>query len=212
MRERSDMSTSNTSPSRRIPQQQRAERRVVQLLDAAAAVLAEAGYDAATMTGIAERAGASIGAVYQYFPNKEAIVLALRNQYGNEMEARWTDVEIFTESMTIEQIAHHFVEVMVSFVDEHPAYFPVVDAPVRYQRDQEARNRLRQRLANVFRTRTPGLSPASAFRVANISLQIIKSMNPLYREVHANPDERQALVHEYKLVLTAYLELRLSVS
>jgi AcrR family transcriptional regulator len=75
------------STSRRIPQQERGARRVAQLLEAAAAELAQVGYDAATMTAIAERAGASIGAVYQYFPNKEAIVLALRAAYGNEMEA-----------------------------------------------------------------------------------------------------------------------------
>jgi AcrR family transcriptional regulator len=204
------MSTNDLSPNRRVPQQQRAERRVAQLLDSAAAVLAETGYDAATMTAIAERAGASIGAVYQYFPNKEAIVLALRSQYGNEMETRWMDVEEFTQGMSVQQIAHRFVDVMVGFVEEHPAYFPVLDAPVKYQRDQEARNRLRQRLANVFRSRKPSLSPESAFRIANVSLQIIKSMNPLYREVHANLEERQELVHEYKHILTAYLESRLS--
>jgi AcrR family transcriptional regulator len=204
------MSTTNLSSNRRIPQQPRAERRVAQLVDAAAAVLAETGYDAATMTAIAERAGASIGAVYQYFPNKEAIVLALRNQYGNEMEARWTEVEQSTGGMTAEQIAHHFVDVMVHFVEEHPAYFPVLDAPVQYKRDQEARNRLRQRFANVFRSRQPALSPEGAFRIANVSLQIIKSMNALYRDVHAHPSERQSLVDEYKLVLTAYLESRMS--
>lgn len=204
------MSTSSPSPNRRVPQQPRAERRLAQLLDAAAGVLAATGYDAATMTAIAERAGASIGAVYQYFPNKEAVVLALRNRYGDEMEARWTEVEQSTREMTVKQIAHHFVDVMARFVDEHPAYFPVLDAPLQYKRDQEARNRLRQRLANVFRSRQPALSPESAFRIANVSLQIIKSMNALYRDVHAHPHERRSLVDEYKLVLTAYLESRLS--
>ena len=204
------MSTSSPSPNRRVPQQPRAERRFAQLLDAAATVLAETGYDAATMTAIAEHAGASIGAIYQYFPNKEAIVLALRDRYGNEMEARWTEVEQSTAGMTVEQIAHHFVEVMVRFVDEHPAYFPVLDAPLQYKRDREARTRLRQRLANVFRSRKPALSPERAFRIANVALEIIKSMNALYRDVHAHPDERQFLVDEYKLVLTAYLESRLS--
>jgi AcrR family transcriptional regulator len=51
--------------------------------------LTEVGYEAATMTEIANRAGASIGTVYQYFPNKEALVQALRNQHFAEMIHRW---------------------------------------------------------------------------------------------------------------------------
>ena len=170
------------STSRRVPQQERGTRRVAQLLEAASAVFAEVGYDAATMTAIAERAAASIGAVYQYFPNKEAIVLALRNQYGNEMEAHWTVVEEFPAGMSVPQIAHRLVDLMVEFVEQHPAFFAVLDAPIKYTRDAQARQRLRLRLATVFRSRNPSLSPESAYRMANISLQIIKGMNVLYAE------------------------------
>lgn len=81
-----------SKPKRRVPQQDRGERRVAEVLEAAAATIAEVGYEAATMTEVAERAGASIGILYQYFhfPNKEATMRALRQQYGDEMEARWT--------------------------------------------------------------------------------------------------------------------------
>ncbi len=198
---------SDLSTKRRVPQQERAARRVAQLLEAAAAVLAEAGYDAATMTEIAERANASIGAVYQYFPNKEAIVRALRVQHADEMQKHWSDLESDTASLSARQIAHYLVDVVVQFVEEHPAYFPVLDAPVKYKRDQEARIRLRQQLANVFRGRRPGLSQERAYRMANVTLQIIKSMNALYGE--ANSRERPELVKEYKLVLASYLESRL---
>jgi AcrR family transcriptional regulator len=214
------------STSRRIPQQERGARRVAQLLEAAAAELAQVGYDATTMTAIAERASASIGAVYQYFPNKEAIVLALRAEYGNEMEAHWSDVEEFTAGMSVPEIAQHLVDIMVQFVEEHPAYFAVLDAPIKYTRDQQARQRLRLRLANVFRSRNPVLTPEAAYRMANISLQIIKSMNALYAEAGCTTEvgrtaeslrperevrqERQSLVDEYKQVLTTYLESRLT--
>jgi AcrR family transcriptional regulator len=200
--------SSDLSTSRRIPQQERGERRVVQLLQAAASVFAEVGYDAATMTAIAERAGASIGAVYQYFPNKEAVVHALRNQLGNEMREHWTNLEEFPEGMSAKQIAHRFVDLMAGFMEEHPAYFAVLDAPVKFRRDQEARNRLRVHLANLFRGRKAALSQERAYRMANVSLQIIKGMNTLYAE--ANPKEREELVKEYKLALTAYLESRLA--
>lgn len=51
------------------------------LLDAAAQVFAEHGYAAATTNRIAERAGVSIGSLYQYFPNKDAILHALMDAH-----------------------------------------------------------------------------------------------------------------------------------
>jgi len=73
---------STMSSQRRAPQQERGERRLAQVLEAAASLFAEVGYDAATMTEVADRANASIGTVYQYFSNKPAIVLALRSKYA----------------------------------------------------------------------------------------------------------------------------------
>ena len=77
---------SSTEP-RRVPCQQRGERRVAELVEAAESVIAENGYEAATMSAIAERAGASIGSLYQFFPNKAAITQALRTEYAKQFEA-----------------------------------------------------------------------------------------------------------------------------
>jgi AcrR family transcriptional regulator len=199
--------SSDSSNLRREPQLERGERRVVQLLETAAVVLAEFGYEAATMTEIANRAGASIGTVYQYFPNKEALVQALRNQYVAEMAHRWEQLEEATVGMTVAQMAHHIVELTACFVNEHPAYYAVVDAPVKHQRSPQERQRLREGIAKAFRSRKRGLPPETAFRMANVALQILKSMHALYSDV--DPQERQALVKEYKRAVAAYLESRL---
>jgi len=199
--------SSDSSNLRREPQLERGERRVVQLLETAAAVLAEFGYEAATMTEIANRAGASIGTVYQYFPNKEALVQALRKQYVAEMVHRWEQFEEATGTMTVAEMAHHIVELTAGFVNEHPAYYAVVDAPVKYRRSPQERQRLREGIAKTFRSRKRGLSPETAFRMANVALQILKSMHALYSD--AGPQERQALVKEYKRAVAAYLESRL---
>ena len=66
---------------RRIPIQERGEKRVAGLLEAAAAIFAEVGFEAATMRDIAERAGASIGSLYQFFPNKDVVARAIKTQY-----------------------------------------------------------------------------------------------------------------------------------
>ena len=71
-----------SSAVRVAPQQDRSSRRLASFLDAAAELFVEVGYEAATMTAIAERSGSSIGALYNYFPDKQAIALTLANQYA----------------------------------------------------------------------------------------------------------------------------------
>lgn len=57
--------------------QARGERRIAQLLDAAASVFCTSGYTAASTNAIAREAGVSPGTLYQFFPNKEAIAVEL---------------------------------------------------------------------------------------------------------------------------------------
>ena len=198
---------SGVSVNRRIPQQVRGERRVAELLEAAAVEFAEVGYDAATMKAIARRAGASIGAVYQYFRNKEAVVSALRTQYVNEIEEQWMELEEAAAGIPVRDRTQGFIEVMIRFMEDHPGYVTILDAPADSKRDKKIRDRLRERLANVICTRRPAVSQEQAYRVACVSLQMIKSMNALYAE--SKLQERLEIVEEYKLALTAYLEKRL---
>jgi AcrR family transcriptional regulator len=60
-----------------VPVQGRSVARVKRMLDACAQLVDEVGYEALTTTLLAERAGVAIGSVYQFFPDKRAIVQAL---------------------------------------------------------------------------------------------------------------------------------------
>jgi AcrR family transcriptional regulator len=62
---------------RRSPRQQRSRETVDAILEAAARVFGERGYAGGTTNRIAERAGVSVGSLYEYFPNKDAILVAL---------------------------------------------------------------------------------------------------------------------------------------
>jgi AcrR family transcriptional regulator len=79
-------------PLRRVPVQGRSVARVNRMLDACAQLVDEVGYDGLTTTLLAERAGVAIGSVYQFFPDKRAIVqaLTLRNleAYLQRLSAR----------------------------------------------------------------------------------------------------------------------------
>lgn len=65
------------TPLRRQPVQQRSAKRVEQMLDASAQLIDELGYEALTTTLIAKRAGVAVGSLYQFFPDKRAVVQAL---------------------------------------------------------------------------------------------------------------------------------------
>ena len=69
---------------RKTPRQARAKETQERFLDAAARVFARHGYSAGTTNRIAEEAGASIGSLYQYFPNKDAILVALVRRHVAE--------------------------------------------------------------------------------------------------------------------------------
>lgn len=62
---------------RRTPQQDRSAVRVERLLDTCGEILTEVGYDELSTTQLAERSGMAIGSVYQFFPDKRAVVDAL---------------------------------------------------------------------------------------------------------------------------------------
>ena len=66
-----------TGPLRRVPVQGRSVARVQRMLDACAELVDEVGYEGLTTTLLAERAEVAIGSVYQFFPDKRAIVQAL---------------------------------------------------------------------------------------------------------------------------------------
>jgi len=198
------------SNARRTPQQGRGERRVAQLLEAASAVMAEVGYQAATMTAIAEQAGASIGTLYQYFPDKDAVLDALRLQYVKEFEAPWAALKSEGHTMNLKRVVDRMVDIFVAYIERRPAYLPLMTAPRVKTRDMGTRNRLREHLAGLFCDRQPNLTHEEAFRIANMTMQVLKGMSPLLDGVNAK--EKEAIVCEFKILLVGYLSARLNTT
>jgi AcrR family transcriptional regulator len=70
---------------RKLPKQERSQATVEAILTATTHILTEGGYDQLTTNRVAELAGVSIGSLYQYFPNKEALIFALAEHHASEM-------------------------------------------------------------------------------------------------------------------------------
>src|SRR5947207_4379776 len=85
---------------RRRPRQERSRDTVEAIVEAAAQVFERHGYAAGTTNRIAERAGVSIGSLYQYFPNKDAIVAELARRHIAEIGAvAWPALEALVENV-----------------------------------------------------------------------------------------------------------------
>jgi AcrR family transcriptional regulator len=94
--------------------QGRSVARVARMLDACAELVDEVGYDALTTTLLAERAGVAIGSVYQFFPDKRAIVQALTLR----------SLEAYLERLAARMAEEHFPhwwEVVDAAIDEYIA-------------------------------------------------------------------------------------------
>lgn len=70
---------------RKQPRQSRSKQTVAVIMEATAQILISQGYQGTTTAKVAERAGVSIGSVYQYFPNKDALLFALLEKHSTEM-------------------------------------------------------------------------------------------------------------------------------
>ena len=75
------MARTPSAEPRKQPRQRRSAETVARILDAAARIFDERGYRATTTNHVAERAGVSIGSLYQYFPNKDALLVALAEHH-----------------------------------------------------------------------------------------------------------------------------------
>jgi AcrR family transcriptional regulator len=76
-----------SSEPRKLPNQERAKATVTAILDATARILAEDGFEAVNTNRVAEVAGVSVGSLYQYFPNKAALVGAVAVRHTETMAA-----------------------------------------------------------------------------------------------------------------------------
>jgi AcrR family transcriptional regulator len=72
---------------RREPRQARSRARVAQILAAADGILSREGFEALTVRRIAQEAGVPVGSIYQFFPDKAAVVDALAHGYIGEFDA-----------------------------------------------------------------------------------------------------------------------------
>jgi AcrR family transcriptional regulator len=120
------MARKSTTPLRREPRQDRGRRRIDAILDAADAVIGEVGYEAATTNAIARRAETSVGSLYQFFADKEAILRALAARYLDKLRAVHDAVlNEETARLPWTEMYDRIVDALAEFHARHPGFRPL---------------------------------------------------------------------------------------
>ncbi|GEK04403.1 TetR/AcrR family transcriptional regulator [Streptomyces sp. NPDC003388] len=196
----------NEQPRRR---QARGERRIAQLLQAAAQVFCTTGYTAASTNAIAREAGVSPGTLYQFFPNKEAIAIELGDRLMHEMRETYGEALAPVDPATpLEEAIGSAVDRFMAFNTEHPVFFALMHGPDLPGGITEAHDQLHAtligRVEGLLASLLPQAPPADLTRTAHVCLGIYKAGLELVL-AHEGA-ERAAYVQEIKNVLVRYLD------
>jgi AcrR family transcriptional regulator len=203
--------TDRSSPrisSRKQPQQARSAELVAAILDAAVQVLTKEGAQRFTTARVAERAGVSVGSLYQYFPNKTAILFRLQSdewrQTSDLLRGILEDVQK-TPLERLRALVHAFIRseceeaaVRVALDDAAPLYR---DAPEA----QEARASGRHSVELFMREALPEASEAARALAGQLITATLSQVGKHFSETGRTPAEIEAYADAMADMFCAYL-------
>ena len=195
---------STEEPVAKAPKRARGMQRVAELLDAGAVLIAEQGYDATTMTQIAERAGASIGSLYQFFPSKEVLAEALFGRYVEHVASLLEDMVKRAPGLSPVRLADLLVDLILDLRSDRDAAVALSSAIAGIvERRKPLRSATRRHIAAILRAANPKLREKAAGEAAALIGHVLKIVPTLAKE---EEDGGQALVAQARKMLAAYIE------
>jgi AcrR family transcriptional regulator len=199
--------TLNPTPKRRVPRQERSRRRVEGLLDAAARLVVERGVDALTTRDIAEAAGAPVASLYQYFADKEDVLLALAQRDMDEMDTQVAEDLARLEVLTVASLVRTTMAAYVEVYRRRPAFVEIYlrgrtnVAVHRFGREHNART---AEMLRGFAVDAGLAAPDLSLQVAVLAVEVGDRVFQLAYE-HDDAGDPQ-LIEEGVAMVTAYLE------
>ena len=193
---------------RRSPQQARSQKRVDEILEAASELLVEVGYEQLSTSAIAKRAGISVGSLYQFFANKDAVIQALGQRYLDEMAemraAMFTADSIYAP---IPVLIERTVDLFVTFVGRHKGFHHIYTSPWVSSELKSVADVMNAQIVieieRILAGKSPHLPESERHVIAQVMMYVIKGMLPLLET--AVSDERAQIIEEFKKVGIAYM-------
>jgi AcrR family transcriptional regulator len=204
-------SLSSNKTLRRQPQQQRGKQRVEKILIAAAEVFAEAGFAAATIQQIADRASTAVGSIYQFFPDKLAIFNALLTEHLRLIET--IEANFFAQDINVPLASgiSDYLDAYAIYLEQPiprcifvQYYLEPIGGMDSVMADMPKLQSISfKRHANFYRQRNPNLSIAKSELLSEVAHKIVQGLTP--NALKNDKKYRQEIYAEIKDVLYGYL-------
>jgi AcrR family transcriptional regulator len=203
---------------RRQPRQARSQERVRRILEAAEALFVADGVAGTTTNAIATRAGVPIGSLYQFFPDKAAILRSLARGYGEQLHR---ELAAFEASEASALPLDAYIEAIVTLADDfftrHPGYRAIFHEaqgaiPELLAIEEEADGRLVSEWSAALAARVGAEGAALRGEDApTVAYVLVKSVGHLlWLSLGQPPAQRTRLLQETVQLAIAYLRRRIT--
>lgn len=199
------MSRKVTESQRKLPKQERARETVDVILMATAHILKTEGFERASTNRIAELAGVSIGSLYQYFPNKQAVVAALRERHNDWFNESLGAEIVRIQGLPLRQAVRGAVGVLVALHVSDPELHNALTGE-RQALHAEEEARFRELLRRYLDEHRGELRPMASEMASFIAL---RAMEAVIHTTALDEPERMldpTFVEEVTELLARYLE------
>lgn len=196
----------------REPQQGRSRETVERILEAAEQEIGSRGLAAAGTRAIAARAGLSVGALYRFFPDKDAIVDALARRYLADLMPAYSDtIAEVAPGTDLSVVVGTLVRQAAELQLAHPGYYRLTEELPPEHGDSPA-HQVREQVVDLFAgalrssgVGRPDMEEAEVRRVVGLCVETVR--HSLVR-APVDPVGRQAAVEELACLVAAYVEAR----
>jgi AcrR family transcriptional regulator len=202
--------SSKSTGMRRQPRQARSQERVSQILDVAEQMFIAEGYNSTTTNAIATRAKVPIGSLYQFFPDKAAIVQALALRYTEQLHDRFAALDADELSaLSLSDYVDQIIDLANQFFTDYPGYHAIFmqvqgTIPELAAIEDAADAQLIQDLATSLSQYDADLQAADYEAIAFVIVKTIGTL--LWLSLGQTGEFRQRLIDETKRLTVSYLQ------
>jgi AcrR family transcriptional regulator len=197
---------------RRVPAQQRARDRIQRVLDAADQLLATGERNALETKRVAEAAGISVGSLYRWFPDKEAIAEAIALRYWQELADLVAGLADAAERETIDDLVGHTLDALAAGFRARPGFLALWFGGHRTERLRDATRPIREQVAQSVERMLAATYPDSTpeLRVTVARMVVLLGDGLLREAFRLDPAGDPTVLREGRHALLAYVDTRLN--
>lgn len=193
---------------RRKPSQERSRDRVERILDASASLLADMPVEKITTAAIAEKAGVPIGSVYQYFPNKLAVLAEVARRVMEEVDLK--TASLIAEDFGVlpwDQAIDRAIDATMQGYAEQPGYIQLLLSLRPTQEFGAITNESNERVAAMLAMHPALQRVIPPHRILLVTRAAVRAVNSLqdWALGEEDPEMANQIIGEMKTLLKGYL-------